>query len=435
MSSSTAVPAPTLPELVSGPHFHYKAGALHAEDVSLTELANALDTPLYVYSRAALNEAWGAYQAAIDGRDVLVCYGMKANSNLGILKLFADLGAGFDIVSGGELQRVLAVGGAPDRIVFSGVGKQAWEMRAALQAGVKSFNVESEAELRLLSEVAHAMGATAPVSLRVNPDVDAKTHPYISTGLKDNKFGIAIENAPEVYALAVSLPNLNVIGVDCHIGSQLTEVSPYLDALEKLLDLIERLAQSGISIRHLDIGGGIGIRYTDETLLSPKHLLDQVFARLTARGLNHLQLVMEPGRSLVGNAGVLLTRVQYLKHAEARNFAIVDAAMNDLLRPALYQAWHNVAPVTPRSGADKQPYDIVGPVCESADWLAKDRRMEVAAGDLLAIESAGAYSMTMASNYNTRARPAEVIVDGAAHHVVRQRDTFADMIKGESTLP
>ncbi|KAG4080841.1 hypothetical protein HA402_010012 [Bradysia odoriphaga] len=424
----------SLPALTGHPYFGYQNNVLHAENVPLDKLAAELGTPLYVYSRAALQGAWQNYSQAIGQRPVLVCYGMKANSNLAVLKEFARLGAGFDIVSGGELKRVLAVGADPAKVVFSGVGKQAWEMRAALQAGVKCFNVESEAELQCLSDVAQTLGLRAPVSLRVNPDVDAHTHPYISTGLKENKFGIAIENAFDAYRKAASLPGLQVVGVDCHIGSQLTEISPYLDALEKLLDLIDKLAAAGIAIAHLDLGGGLGIRYIDEVPPSPKLLLDQVFERLQARGLTHLHLVLEPGRSLVGNAGVLLTTVQFLKHAQARNFAIVDAAMNDLLRPALYQAYHGLQAVVPRSGQATQ-YDIVGPVCESADWLAKDRTLPLEQGDVLALESAGAYSMTMASNYNTRARAAEVMVDGDAYYVVRQRETLDDLLRGESTLP
>ncbi|MVW80354.1 diaminopimelate decarboxylase [Bordetella sp. 02P26C-1] len=420
--------------LVGHPHFHYKDGVLHAENVALDRLTTQLGTPLYVYSRAALAQAWARYRDAIGERPVLVCFGMKANSNLAVLKEFARLGAGFDIVSGGELHRVLTVGGDPAKIVFSGVGKQVWEIRAALEADVKCFNVESQAELQRISDVAHAMGRRARVSLRVNPDVDAQTHPYISTGLKENKFGIAIESALDAYRTAAALPGLEIVGVDCHIGSQLTDISPYFDALEKLLDLIDQLAQNGITIRHLDLGGGLGIRYTDEVPPSPKALLDQVFERLQARGLDHLHLVLEPGRSLVGNAGVLLTTVQYLKHAEARNFAIVDAAMNDLMRPALYDAYHGVQPVVPRKGVAEQ-YDIVGPVCESADWLARNRSLSVQAGDVLALESAGAYAMTMASNYNTRARAAEVMVDGDKHYVVRQRETLDDLLRGESMLP
>ncbi|MDH1301041.1 MULTISPECIES: diaminopimelate decarboxylase [unclassified Achromobacter] len=425
---------PAQPELAGHPYFQFRNNVLYAEDVPLDHLAEKLGTPLYVYSRAALKAAWESYRNAVGQHPVLVCYGMKANSNLAVLKEFARLGAGFDIVSGGELKRALAVGADPSRIVFSGVGKQAWEMRAALAAKVKCFNVESEAELRLLSTIAHGMGLRAPVSLRVNPDVDAQTHPYISTGLKENKFGIAIESALDVYRLAQSLPALEIVGVDCHIGSQLTDISPYFDALEKLLDLIEKLDQAGIRIAHLDLGGGLGIRYTDEIPPSPQALLDRVFERLNARGFGHLHLVLEPGRSLVGNAGVLLTRVQYLKHSEARNFAIVDAAMNDLLRPALYEAFHGVRPVHPRAG-DETLYDIVGPVCESADWLARQRKLAIQQGDLLAVESAGAYSMAMASNYNARPRAAEAMVDGDKYYVVRQRETLEDLLKGESTLP
>ncbi|MPT39271.1 MAG: diaminopimelate decarboxylase [Achromobacter sp.] len=425
---------PAQPELAGHPYFQFRNNVLYAEDVPLDHLAERLGTPLYVYSRAALKAAWESYRSAVGQRPVLVCYGMKANSNLAVLKEFARLGAGFDIVSGGELKRALAAGADPSRIVFSGVGKQAWEMRDALAAKVKCFNVESEAELRRLSEVAQHMGTRAPVSLRVNPDVDAQTHPYISTGLKENKFGIAIESALDVYRVAQSLPALDIVGLDCHIGSQLTDISPYFDALEKLLDLVDKLAEAGIRLNHLDLGGGLGIRYTDETPPSPKALLDPVFERLQARGLGHLHLVLEPGRSLVGNAGVLLTTVQYLKHAEARNFAIVDAAMNDLLRPALYEAFHGVRPVHPRAGA-QTVYDIVGPVCESADWLAKQRMLAIEQGDLLAVESAGAYSMAMASNYNARPRPAEVMVDGDKYYVVRRRETLDDLLKGESTLP
>ncbi|ARP88336.1 diaminopimelate decarboxylase [Bordetella genomosp. 9] len=425
---------PLPPQPAGHPHFHYRDGALYAEGVPLQTLADRLGTPLYVYSRGALAAAWSSYRDAIGGRDVLVCYGMKANSNLAVLKEFARLGAGFDIVSGGELHRVLSVGGDPAKIVFSGVGKQAWEMRKALEADVKCFNVESEAELHLLSDVATSLGKKARVSLRVNPDVDAGAHPYISTGLKENKFGIAIVDAPKVYRIAAALPGITIAGVDCHIGSQITEVSPYLDALDKLLDLIDGLRAAGIEIEHLDLGGGLGIRYTDETPLAPATLIDQVYAKLQARKLDHLKLILEPGRSLVGNAGVMLTTVQFLKHAEARNFAIVDAAMNDLIRPTLYDAWHGLLPVQRRDGPTLE-YDVVGPVCESGDWLAKQRMLAVERGDVLAIESAGAYGMVMASNYNTRARAAEVMVDGEQFHVIRQRETVEDLLRGESTLP
>ena len=416
------------------PHFAFQKGVLHAENVPLPELAERFGTPLYVYSKKALHDAWGAYQQAAENRNVLVCFGMKANSNLAVLNEFRKLGAGFDIVSGGELARALAVGADPSKIVFSGVGKQTWEMQAALKAGVKCFNVESEPELERLAQVAHEMGVVAPVSLRVNPDVDAKTHPYISTGLKENKFGIDIEQAPAVYQRAATWPSLEIVGVDCHIGSQITEVSPYLDALDKLLVLIARLADAGIHIRHLDLGGGIGIRYTDETPLTPKMLLDEVFPRLQAQGLGYLQIVLEPGRSLVGNAGILLTRVEYLKHTDARNFAIVDAAMNDLIRPTLYDAWHSVEPVVQASSAPVQSYDIVGPICESGDWLAKNRQLSLAPGDLLAIMSAGAYAFTMASQYNTRPRAAEIMVDDKAFTVVRPRETLQSLFADECIL-
>ncbi|MBU4612081.1 diaminopimelate decarboxylase [Achromobacter sp. GG226] len=427
--TSVAVPTP-----VGAPFFAYRDGVLHVEDVALPELAARHGSPLYVYSRAALRAAWQRYAEAIEGRDLLVCYGMKANSNLAILREFARLGAGFDIVSGGELARVIAAGGESGKVVFSGVGKQAWEMRAALAAGVLCFNVESQAELRRLSDVATAEGRVAPVSLRVNPDVDPKTHPYISTGLKENKFGIAIADAPEAYRLARDLPGLRIVGVDCHIGSQITEMSPYLDALDKLIGLLDTLRADGIRIHHLDIGGGLGIRYQDETPLAPKALVDAVAARLQARGYADIGLVMEPGRSLVGNAGLLLTQVEYLKPSDAKHFAIVDAAMNDLLRPTLYDAYHGVLPVVPRAG-QTHLYDVVGPVCESGDWLAKDRELTLAQGDLLAIESAGAYGMVMASQYNTRARAAEVLVDGHHVHVVRERETVAALFAGEAMLP
>jgi len=418
--------------------FQFRNNILHAEQLALTDLAERFGTPLYVYSRRALREAWQAYADAAQNRDVLVCFGMKANSNLAVLKEFERLGAGFDIVSGGELARALAVGADPAKIVFSGVGKQEWEMRAGLQAGIKCFNVESEAELERLAEVSAQMGAIAPISLRVNPDVDARTHPYISTGLKENKFGIAIENAVQVYQRARQLPSLKIVGVDCHIGSQLTEVDPYLDALDKLIGLMDQLSAQGIHIEHLDLGGGIGIRYVDETPLTPTQLLDAVFARLQAAGYPHLQIVLEPGRSLVGNAGALLTTVQYLKHNEAKHFAVVDAAMNDLLRPTLYEAWHAVEPVvTPAADAPEpvHAYDIVGPICESGDWLARNRPLALRQGDVLAILSAGAYAFTMSSQYNTRPRPAEVMVDGSQVHLIRPRETLESLYAGELTLP
>lgn len=415
-------------------HFHYQNNTLYAEGLALTELAKQFGTPLYIYSRQALKDAWQAYQLGMEDRNVLICFGMKANSNLAVLDQFRQLGSGFDIVSGGELERVLAIGGDPAKVVFSGVGKHRAEMEAALKAGIKCFNVESEDELVRLSDIATALQKTAPVSLRVNPDVDAKTHPYISTGLKDNKFGLPIEDAPRIYKRAQQLPNLKITGVDCHIGSQITQVAPYLDALDKLLDLIETLQAMGISIQHLDLGGGIGIRYKDEQPLTPKTLLDNVFAKLKARNLDHLQIILEPGRSLVGNAGVLLTTVEYLKHSEHKNFAVVDAAMNDLLRPTLYDAWHDVLAVTPRKGT-AMAYDVVGPVCESGDWLAKNRELVLKQDDLLAVMSAGAYAFTMASQYNSRPRPAEIMVDGNQAHVVRQRETIESLFELEAVLP
>lgn len=422
----------SLPTPAGQPYFHYQSGELFVEDVSLALLASKLGTPLYVYSKAALENAWNAYAQATVGHDVLICYGMKANSNLAILQQFAKLGSGFDIVSGGELKRVIKAGGSPSKVVFSGVGKEIWEIEYALEAGVKCFNVESVPELERLSAVATHLGKTAPVSLRVNPDVDAQTHPYISTGLKENKFGIAIESALEAYRLATELPGLEVVGVDCHIGSQITDVSPYLDALDKLLALIAKLKAEGIELHHLDLGGGLGIRYDDETPLAPRVLLDAVFERLAAKGLK-LELVLEPGRSLIGNAGVLITEVQYLKHTEDKDFAIVNAGMNDLMRPALYEAWHGVLPIKPRS-TETHVYDVVGPVCESADWLARARALALEQGDLLAIESTGAYGFVMAGHYNSRPRAAEVLVDGDRWHLIRARETFDDLIRGEMLL-
>jgi len=411
-------------------HFTFHDQVLRAEQVALPALADALGTPLYVYSRQALHDAWRRYRDAVQGRRALICYGMKANSNLSILQEFNHLGAGFDIVSGGELARVLAVGGDASRVVFSGVGKQDWEMRAALKAGVKCFNVESVAELHELARIARELHTVAPVALRVNPDVDARTHPYISTGLKENKFGIAMDDALDTYAQAAGLAGIRVVGITCHIGSQILDINPYLDALEKLCALVQVLAQRGITLEHLDLGGGIGIRYQNETPPSPKQLVDRIFAVLAAHRLDHLQLVLEPGRSLVGNAGVLVTRVLNLKHTAVKNFAIVDAAMNDLLRPALYSAWHDVLPVVQKTGEARR-YDIVGPVCESADWLARERVLDIAQGDLLAVLSAGAYAFVMSSQYNSRARAAEVLVDGDQYHVVRPRESLEDLFSSE----
>jgi len=410
--------------------FQLKNGELHAEDVPLSKIAAEYGTPAYVYSRAALTEAFLRFDAGFAGHDHLVCYAVKANPNLAILNLFARLGAGFDIVSGGELARVLAAGGDPAKVVFSGVGKTADEMRAALEAGIFCFNVESEAELERLSAVAVEVGKHAPVSLRVNPNVDAKTHPYISTGLKNNKFGVAYEQAVALYQKAASLPNLEVHGIDCHIGSQLTELSPFLDALDRVLVLVDQLEAVGIVLRHLDIGGGIGIRYVDET---PPDFADYSKAILQKLGGRKFKLVMEPGRALVGNAGALLTRVEYLKHGETKNFAIVDAAMNDLMRPALYDAYHEIKALRPRNAAT-QRYEIVGPVCESGDFLGHDRDLVLQPGDALAILSAGAYGMSMSSNYNTRPRAAELMVDGEKVHLVRERESLPQLFALEHII-
>jgi diaminopimelate decarboxylase len=407
--------------------FVSRGGELCAEGVPLAEIARQYGTPCYVYSRAALREAYRQFEAGFAGSDHLICYAVKANSSLAVLHTFARLGAGFDIVSGGELARVLAAGGDPRKVVFSGVGKTADEMRSALRASIFCFNVESASELERLNAVAGELGTRAPVSLRVNPDVDARTHPYISTGLKNNKFGVAYEEAFDLYLRAASLPHLVVRGVDCHIGSQLTEIAPFLAALERVLALVDRLQAAGISITHLDVGGGIGIRYRDETPPAIADYAAALRARLAGRGQ---QLLVEPGRALVGNAGVLLTRVEYLKRGVAKNFAIVDAAMNDLMRPALYDAWHDILPVEPRIGAS-QTYEIVGPVCESGDFLGHDRALCLEEGDLLAVMSAGAYGMSMSSNYNTRPRAAEVMVDGARAMLVRPREPIESLYAGE----
>ncbi|NRD81725.1 diaminopimelate decarboxylase [Burkholderia pseudomallei] len=415
--------------------FDYVDGTLHAERVSTVELAERFGTPLFVYSRAALTAAYEAYAKACAGRRASIHVAVKANSNLGVLNVFARLGAGFDIVSGGELARVLAAGGRARDVVFSGVGKSADEMRVALEAGVKCFNVESIPELYRLNAVAASLGKRAPVSLRVNPDVDPKTHPYISTGLKANKFGIAFDDARATYRAAAALPNLEVVGIDCHIGSQITELSPYLDAIDKLLDLVERIEADGVQIHHVDVGGGLGITYDDETPPDIGAYVRAVLARIDARGHGQREIWFEPGRSLTGNAGILLTRVEFLKQGEEKNFAIVDAAMNDLARPAMYQAFHAIVPVAPRTDVAAAVYDIVGPVCESGDWLGRERSLAIAPGDLLAIRSAGAYGFTMSSNYNTRPRAAEVIVDGANAHLVRPRETVESLFEHETILP
>ncbi|WP_293748463.1 diaminopimelate decarboxylase [Limnohabitans sp. Rim8] len=420
MTSNTALPGQ--------PHIAYAGDQLHVEGAALSQLAREHGTPLFVYSKAAMLAALAAYQRGFAGRQAQICYAMKANSSLAILQVFAEAGCGFDIVSGGELARVLAAGGDPAKVIFSGVGKTRAEMKQALQVGIGCFNVESEAELDVLSEVAMGLGKQAPVSLRVNPNVDPKTHPYISTGLKGNKFGIAHEEALRAYRHAASLPGLKVVGIDCHIGSQITDSTPYLDAMDRVLDLVAEVESAGIPIHHIDFGGGLGINYNGDTPPEADALWAQLLTKLDARGYGQRQLMIEPGRSLVGNAGVCLTEVLYLKPGEQKNFCIVDAAMNDLPRPAMYQAFHQIVPVTPRPG-DGVVYDVVGPVCESGDWIGHDRQMQVAAGDVLAVLSAGAYCMSMASNYNTRGRAAEILVDGTKAHLIRQResafDTFA----------
>lgn len=414
-------------------YFNYQGDSLYAEGVSVSQLAEQYGTPLYVYSRATLERHYCAYDEALAEKDHLICYAVKANSNLAVLNVLAKQGAGFDIVSVGELERVLTAGGDPAKVIFSGVGKQPHEMRRALEVGIKCFNVESEAELERLNEVAESMGVQASISLRVNPDVDAQTHPYISTGLKENKFGISIDRAEEVYLKAASLANLSVDGVDCHIGSQLTQSDPFLDALDRLLVLIDRLAEHDITIRHLDLGGGLGVRYDDETPPEPGDYASLVLERLGDRDLT---LIMEPGRSIAANAGILLTRVEYLKPTEAKNFAIVDAAMNDLLRPSLYSAWQAIIPAEqPSPEAEKLNYDLVGPICETGDFIGKDRDLALEQGDLLAVRSAGAYGFAMSSNYNSRNRAAEVMVSGEESFLVRQRETFEQQIAGESVIP
>jgi len=414
--------------------FHYVDGVLHAEGVSAASLAEQFGTPLYVYSRDALTRAYHAYADACAGRRATVHVAVKANSNLAVLNVFARMGAGFDIVSSGELARVLAAGGKAENTVFSGVGKSAAEMREALEAGVKCFNVESIPELHALNEVATSLGKKAPVSLRVNPDVDAKTHPYISTGLKSNKFGVAFSDARATYAQAHAMPNLDVVGIDCHIGSQITEISPYLDAVDKLLELVEQIEADGMNIRHVDVGGGLGITYDDETPPDIGEFVKTVLDHIEKRGHGQREVYFEPGRSLVGNAGVLLTRIEFLKPGEEKSFAIVDAAMNDLARPAMYEAFHRIVPVVKRD-AQAHKYDVVGPVCESGDWLGRDRELAIEPGDLLAICSAGAYGFVMSSNYNTRPRAAEIMVDGERARLVREREEVKQLFAGESVLP
>jgi len=413
-------------------HFNYKDDSLYCEDVAISTLAETYGTPLYVYSRATLERHWHAFDDALAGREHLVCYAVKANSNIAVLNVLARLGSGFDIVSSGELQRVLKAGGDPSKIVFSGVGKQANEMALALDTGIHCFNVESEQELDLLNQVAADKNMTAAVSFRVNPDVDAKTHPYISTGLKENKFGIAFDDAERIYLKANQLSNIDVIGIDCHIGSQLTELSPFIDALTRLLELVNQLNEQGLNIHHMDLGGGLGIRYQDETPPLPSDWANALREQLSSfEGT----IVVEPGRAIAGNAGILVSQVNYLKLSDDKNFAIVDAAMNDLIRPCLYSAWQDIIPVQLGSTEAQLEYDVVGAICETGDFLGKNRMMKLAQNDLLAVRSSGAYGFAMASNYNTRNRAAEVMVDGDQHYCIRQRETFDDQVSGESLLP
>ncbi len=411
--------------------FNHKEGRLFAEDVDISAHADEWGTPCYIYSRATIERHWKAFDSALGKQPHLVCYAVKANSNLAVLNVLAKLGSGFDIVSVGEMERVLRAGGQADRIVFSGVGKTADEMARALDAGIRCFNVESQAELEVLAHVAAEKGVVAPVSLRVNPDVDAKTHPYISTGLKDNKFGIAIEDALDVYQSIADSAHLKVVGVDCHIGSQLTEVTPFVDALDRVLALVDRLAEKGIALHHLDLGGGLGIRYKDETPPLPEEQMAALLERLKGRDF---EILVEPGRAIVGNAGILLTKVLYLKHNEEKNFAVVDAAMNDLMRPSLYAAWQQIERVTATTTAEVKTYDVVGPVCETGDFLGKARELALEQGDLLAVRSSGAYGFTMSSNYNSRPRVAEIMVDGDRAQVIRQRETVEQLYANETLL-
>jgi diaminopimelate decarboxylase len=417
-------------QLPGQPFVAYKDGGLHVEDIALARLAQAHGTPLFVYSKAAMLSALAAYQRGFAGRDAQICYAMKANSSLGVLQVFADAGCGFDIVSSGELERVITAGGDPAKVIFSGVGKTRAEMAQALKAGIGCFNVESEAELDVLSGVALGLGMTAPVSIRVNPNVDPQTHPYISTGLKGNKFGVAHEDALRIYEHAASLTGLRIVGIDCHIGSQITSAEPYLDAMDRVLELVVSIEAAGIPIEHIDFGGGLGIDYNGDVPPEADVLWQQLLSKIDAHGLGRKKLMIEPGRSLVGNAGVCITEVLYIKLGEQKNFCIIDAAMNDLPRPAMYQAFHAIVPLTPTDHAAAL-YDVVGPVCESGDWIGRDRSLKVEAGDYLAVLSSGAYCMSMASNYNTRGRAAEVLVDGDKAHLIRQRETAQDQMLAE----
>ncbi len=412
--------------------FEYRNGQLCCEEVALARIAEEFGTPTYVYSRDALEKAYLAYAQALEGHKALVCYAVKANSNLAVLNVLARLGAGFDIVSVGELERVLRAGGDASKVVFSGVGKQPAEIRRALEVGIRCFNIESEAELERVNDVAAAEGKVAEISFRVNPDVDAGTHPYISTGLKENKFGIDTDEAVRIYSRAAAMENVAVVGMDCHIGSQLTEVAPFLDALDRVLLLVDTLAEEGITIKHLDLGGGLGVCYTDEVPPTPQEYISEVLKKVAGRDL---ELIFEPGRSIAANAGVMLTRVEFLKRTGEKNFAIIDGAMNDLIRPSLYSAYQEIVPVVVRETGEAQSWDLVGPVCETGDFLGKDRELNLEAGDLLAVCSAGAYGFVMASNYNSRGRPAEVMVDDNQHHLIRKRENLTDLVRGEQLLP
>ncbi|MBF7073648.1 diaminopimelate decarboxylase [Glaciecola sp. MH2013] len=413
-------------------YFQFSNDQLFAEDIAVADIAKKYGTPTYIYSRATIERHWHAFNNAVAEHDHLVCYAVKANSNLGVLSVLAKLGSGFDIVSKGELCRVIEAGGDPTKVVFSGVGKTSAEIEFALQQNIMCFNVESDAELDRINKVAGNLGVKAPISIRINPDVDAKTHPYISTGLKANKFGIARDDALRVYKRAAAMPHLDVKGMDCHIGSQLTDITPFVDALERLLVLIDELAEHGINISHLDVGGGLGVPYQNESPPHPNEYAAAMASKM--KGREHLKLILEPGRAIAANAGILVTEVEFLKQGEEKNFAIVDAAMNDLLRPALYSAWQSIVPVVPNRGQESVTYDVVGPVCETGDFIGKDRELAINPGDLLAVRSAGAYGFVMSSNYNSRCRPAEIMVDKAQAIVVRERESIEDLWRGEHKL-
>jgi len=413
-------------------YFNYRNGELYAEDVPVKEIVTNVGSPCFIYSRATLERHWNAFDSSLSGREHMICYAVKANSNLAVLNLFARLGSGFDIVSAGELQRVLKAGGQASNIVFSGVAKTETELRFALEQNIHCFNIESEAELTRINQIAGELGVKAPIAFRVNPDVDAGTHPYISTGMKENKFGIDITIAPQLYKRAAAMEHIHIKGVACHIGSQLTEVSPFLDALDRVVELVDQLNAQGIVLTHLDLGGGLGIRYNDEEPPQPAEYAKAIMERL---GDNKLPIHIEPGRAIAGNAGILVTTVEFLKHTEHKNFALVDAAMNDLIRPSLYSAWQNIIPIKEKNEVEVKEYDVVGPVCETGDFLGKNRELAIMPGDLLAVRSSGAYGFTMSSNYNSRPKVAEVMVDGDKYHIVRQRESFEDLVRGESILP